>query len=260
MSTDAFILLLDVHKAFEGVPVLRGVTLEVHAGETLCVIGESGCGKTVLLKHIIGLLHPEQGHVMFDGNDLAGISSKKMVKLRTCFGMVFQGGALFDSLTVGENVAFPLREHTRWDEAAIHARVIEKLSLLGMAGAEDRKPAELSGGMQKRVALARAIALEPDVVLYDEPTTGLDPIMADVINELIIRTHDHLKTTSIVVTHDMVSARKVADRVVMLHEGKVIIEGTPAEIQNSDNPVVRQFIEGRAGDRIASLSNTGSKP
>jgi len=260
MTEDALIRLEDVHKAFDGVGVLNGVTLDIHGGETLCVIGESGCGKSVLLKHVIGLMYPDRGRVLFDGSDLARLLGKEMVEVRTHFGMVFQGGALFDSLTVGENVAFPLREHTDLDDEAIRERVHEKLSLVGLSGAQEKRPAELSGGMQKRVALARAIALEPRVVLYDEPTTGLDPIMADVINELIIRAHDALKTTSIVVTHDMVSAGKVADRIAMLHGGRIIIDGSPEEIQNTDNPIVRQFVEGQAGDRIEQLSHMGDNP
>jgi len=259
MADDALIVLQDVHKSFNGSPVLRGVSLRVRAGQTFCVIGESGCGKTVLLKHIIGLIAPDHGQVFFDGNDLTRASAKEMVRLRMRFGMVFQGGALFDSLTVGENVAFPLHEHARLDEETVRRRVAEKLSLVGLAGVEDKRPAELSGGMKKRVALARAIALDPEVVLYDEPTTGLDPIMADVINELILRAHDRTQTTSIVVTHDMVSAYKVADHIVMLHEGKIVIDGTPDEIRNTDNALVRQFIEGQAGDRIEPSSNVGGK-
>jgi len=259
MDDDALIVLRDVHKSFNGIPVLRGVSLRIRAGQTFCVIGESGCGKTVLLKHIIGLIPPDEGQVLFDGNDLASASAKDMVKLRMRFGMVFQGGALFDSLTVGENVAFPLHEHAHLDEETVRRRVAEKLSLVGLAGIEDKRPAELSGGMKKRVALARAIALDPEVVLYDEPTTGLDPIMADVINELILRAHDRAKTTSIVVTHDMVSAYKVADHIVMLNEGRIIIDGTPEEIRNTDNALVRQFIEGQAGDRIEPSSNVGSR-
>ena len=260
MDDNVLISLQDVHKSFGSLHVLRGLTLEVNRGETLCIIGESGCGKSVLLKHVIGLIHPDRGRVLFDGTDLARASAKEMVRIRTRFGMVFQAGALFDSLTIGENVAFPLREHTHLDDEAIHRRVAEKLSLVGLAGTEEKRPAEVSGGMQKRVALARAIALEPDVVLYDEPTTGLDPIMADVINELIIRAHDALKTTSIVVTHDMVSVYKVADRIVMLHDGKLIAGGTPDEIRNTSDPAVRQFIEGRAGDRIEQLIHVGDNP
>jgi phospholipid/cholesterol/gamma-HCH transport system ATP-binding protein len=255
---EPLISLRDVYKSFDGLVVLKGLSLDIHAGQTLCVVGESGCGKTVLLKHVIGLIRPDRGRVLFEGRDLAGLDKREMVRLRRRFGMVFQGGALFDSLTVGENVAFPLREHADFDEAAVRERVAEKLAAVGLVGVEDKRPAELSGGMRKRVALARAVVLNPEIVLYDEPTTGLDPIMADVINELIIRTHDTMKTTSIVVTHDMVSVYKVADRVVMLHEGVAVIDGTPHEVQNTGKSVVRQFIEGRAGDRIVVSTNTGS--
>ena len=255
MGDPALISLRDVHKSFGTTPVLRGVSLEVTAGQTLCIIGESGCGKTVLLKHIIGLLRPDRGQVLYDGHDLATIPEKLLARVRTHFGMVFQSGALFDSLTVAENVAFPLREHARLGASAVAERVAGKLSLVGLRGIETKRPAELSGGMQKRVALARAVALDPEVVLYDEPTTGLDPIMADVINELIIRARDHLKTTSIVVTHDMTSASKVADRIVMLHEGEIIIDGTPDAIHRTTDPVVRQFIEGRAGTHIAARNH-----
>ena len=254
---DAFIQLEDVWKSFDGTAVLRGVSLAVRRGETLCVIGESGCGKTVLLRHVIGLVRPDRGRVCFDGRDLSTLSAREMIAVRVRFGMVFQRGALFDSLTVGENVAFPLREHTRLTGDEIRRRVREKLSLVGLAGIESKRPAELSGGMQKRVALARAIALEPEVVLYDEPTTGLDPIMADVINELILRTHDRMKTTAVVVTHDMTSVDKVADRVVMLHDGEIIIDGPPEVVRASTDPVVRQFIEGRAGSRIGTLNQAG---
>jgi len=261
MGEDPLISLQGVCKSFNGIPVLSDLALDVSRGETLCIIGESGCGKTVLLKHVIGLIHPDRGRVFVDGYDLAQLRPKEIVAIQTRFGMVFQGGALFDSLTIGENVAFPLREHAGLGEEDIRSRVAEKLRLVGLAGTEDKKPAELSGGMKKRVALARAIVLNPEVILYDEPTTGLDPIMADVINELILRTAHHVGgTTSIVVTHDMVSAYKVSDRIVMLHQGRIIVEGTPEEIRNAQAPLVRQFIEGRAGDRIESLTHSGSNP
>jgi phospholipid/cholesterol/gamma-HCH transport system ATP-binding protein len=262
MSTnhDALITLQDVHVSFRGHPVLRGLNLDVQRGETLCVIGGSGCGKTVMLRLVIGLLRPDRGRIVFDGQDLARVTPKEMAKLRTHIGMVFQGSALFDSLTVGENVAFPLREHTHLDEQAVRERVAENLSLVGLVGIEDKKPAELSGGMKKRVALARAAMLNPEVILYDEPTTGLDPVMADVINELIIRTRDTLKTTSIVVTHDMTSAYKVADRIAMLYEGQVIIDGTPEEVRRTRDPVVRQFIEGHAGALVQEPTSAGSTP
>ena len=258
MAAEALISLQDVHKSFGPQQVLRGLSLDVYRGETLCVIGESGCGKSVLLKHMIGLLHPDSGKVTFDGIDLAEAREPEMVALRTRFGIVFQGGALFDSLNVGENVAFPLREHSKLTEDEITKRVTEKLALVGLTGIEEKRVAEISGGMQKRVALARAIALEPEVILYDEPTTGLDPIMADIINQLILRTKQHLMTTSVVVTHDMVSAYKVSDRIVMMHKGEIVIDGTPERIQRTDDELVRQFIEGNADNRIDRASNNGS--
>jgi phospholipid/cholesterol/gamma-HCH transport system ATP-binding protein len=257
---DALITIRNVHKSFDGKAVLRGVSLEVSAGQTLCIIGESGCGKTVLLKHVIGLIQPDAGEVIFDGHDLSSASEKQLVKLRTRFGMVFQGAALFDSLNIAENVAFPLREHARMGEREMAEVVGRKLAQVGLAGIQLKMPAELSGGMKKRVALARAIALDPEVILYDEPTTGLDPIMADVINELILRTQRTMNATSIVVTHDMTSAYKVSDRIVMLHGGEIIADGTPEDIQNTRDATVRQFIKGQAGDRIEAYSNAGSKP
>ncbi len=248
MERKALIQLEDVHKAYDGLHVLAGVTLEVRRGQTLCIIGGSGCGKTVTLKHMIGLESPDRGRVLFDGRDLAAMTAKERVTMCTRFGMVFQGAALFDSLTVGENVAFPLREHTPLGEAEIRERVAQKLALVGLSGVEPKMPADLSGGMKKRVALARAVALDPEVVLYDEPTTGLDPVTADAINELILRAQRALKTTSVVVTHDMASVYKVADRIVMLHEGRLVVDGTPDEIRASKDPVVRRFIEGRADE------------
>jgi len=258
MDRKPLIRFENVTKSFDGTAVLRALSLEVFPGETLCVIGESGCGKTVVLKHMIALLEPDDGRVLFEGRDVAQMGPKERVKMQTRFGMVFQGGALFDSLTIGENVAFPLREHAHLGEGEIRRRVAEKLALVGLHGIEEKHPAELSGGMRKRVALARAIALDPEVVLYDEPTTGLDPIMSDVINELIVRTRDALKTTGVVVTHDMTSVNKVADRVVMLHEGRIVFEGTPEEVRASADPVVRQFIEGKAGDRMESPDHSPS--
>ncbi len=253
------IQLIGVHKSYNGTQVLRGVTLDVFAGETLCIIGGSGCGKTVTLRHIIGLESPDEGRVTFDGKDVADLTALERVKMRTRFGMVFQGGALFDSLDVGENVAFPLREHTRVEEQTVRERVAQKLALVGLSGAERKMPAELSGGMKKRVALARAIVLDPEVVLYDEPTTGLDPVTADVINELILRAQHTLKTTAVIVTHDMTSVYKVADRVVMLHEGLIVIDGSPAEVRASADPVVHAFIEGKAEGLLESLNSHGSR-
>ncbi|HEX5131388.1 MAG TPA: ABC transporter ATP-binding protein [Candidatus Krumholzibacteria bacterium] len=236
----------NVWKSFGPKHVLRGVDLVVRPGETLVVMGQSGTGKSVLLKHFVGLMVPDRGTILVDGQDVARLSRKKLFELRMRFGMVFQGAALFDSDTVLRNVGLALREHTDKTGAEIRAIVNEKLRMVGLEGVGDKYPAELSGGMKKRVGFARAIAMNPECVLYDEPTTGLDPIMADVINTLIMKLSDELKITSVVVTHDLASAYKVADRIAMLHEGKVIFEGTPHDIRHSDNPVVRQFIEGRA--------------
>jgi phospholipid/cholesterol/gamma-HCH transport system ATP-binding protein len=243
----------DVHKCFRWNSVLRGVDLTINKGETMVIIGRSGCGKSVLLKHIIGLLKPDQGKIVVDGEDIVSYNDNQLNKLRQKFGMLFQAAALFDSMTVDENVGLGLREHTKMPEAEIKKKVIETLKLVGLSGIEEKKPAELSGGMKKRVGLARAIAMDPGYVLYDEPTTGIDPIMADVINELIIRLRNTLSITSIAVTHDMVSAYKIADRIAMLYEGKIIFIGTPEETKNTDHPVVRQFIEGSAQGPIPAL-------
>jgi phospholipid/cholesterol/gamma-HCH transport system ATP-binding protein len=210
------------------------------------VIGQSGCGKSVLLKHFIGLLKPDAGEVIVEGEDIWRVSQQRLYEIRQKFGILFQAAALFDSMTVSENISLGLREHTSMDNGEIERRVADCLAMVGLPGTEDLKPAELSGGMKKRVGLARAIAMKPRYVLYDEPTTGLDPIAADAINDLIIRLNEQLKVTTVVVTHDIVSTYKVADRIVMLHDGKVIYSGTPAETRKTDNPIVRQFIEGRA--------------
>lgn len=238
--------IINLVKRFGQHTVLNGVNLTIRDGETMVIIGRSGCGKSVLLKHIIGLVRPDEGQVLVDGQEISRMAGDELAKLRLRLAMLFQGAALFDSLTVGGNVAFPLEEHTDKTVPAIEARVKECLSMVGLAGIEHLKPAELSGGMRKRVGLARAIALQPRVILYDEPTTGVDPIMADVINHLIIGLHDRLKVTGVVVTHDMVSAYKVGDRIAMLHEGRIAQVGTVAEIQSTNNPVVRQFILGQA--------------
>jgi phospholipid/cholesterol/gamma-HCH transport system ATP-binding protein len=246
--------------------VLRNIDLQVTRGQTLVVIGESGCGKTVLLKLIIGLLRPGNGRVLFDGRDWATLNDRELTRQRLRFGFLFQGAALFDSLTVLENVAFSLREVGRFSEADIRDRVRQRLQEVGLpAGVERKKPAELSGGMKKRVGLARALAIEPEVMLYDEPTTGLDPIMSDVINELILQTRSRHPVTSIVVTHDMKTAQKVADRVVMLYplarlsptESQILFDGTPAELQESPDSRVRQFIEGEAKERLTELARNG---
>jgi phospholipid/cholesterol/gamma-HCH transport system ATP-binding protein len=243
--------LPDVAIGFEGVwkrlgskQVLRGVDLGVAEGECLVVIGRSGTGKSVLLKHVVGLLRPDRGTVRVNGVDVSSLSDPELLKLREQMGMLFQGGALFDSMTVGENVGLALREHTPLPEKQIEMVVAEKLSLVGLAGTEPLRPSSLSGGMKKRAALARALAMNPKIMLYDEPTTGLDPITADVINRLIRRLQERLGMTSIAVTHDMRSAYHIADRIAMLHEGRIHALGAPAEIQATRDPVLKQFIEG----------------
>ena len=253
--------LRDVRKYFGDQPVLRGVNLTVNDGETLVVIGRSGCGKSVMLKHIVGLMKPDQGRIFVDGEDITDYNEHKLFRIRRKFGFLFQSSALLDSLTVGENVGLGLTEHSTFSPEDIQSIVREKLSMVGMEGIEDYMPSDLSGGMKKRVGLARALAMEPEIVLYDEPTTGLDPIMADNINELIFYLKNKLQITSIVVTHDMNSARKVADRIAMLHHGEIIFTGTIQELDDTDDPVVRQFVEGRSEGPIQPLAKeyiTGS--
>jgi phospholipid/cholesterol/gamma-HCH transport system ATP-binding protein len=242
--------------------VLRNIDLAIPRGQTLAVIGESGCGKTVLLKAIIGLLRPTKGEVRFDGKNMASLNEQELTRERVRFGFVFQQAALFDSLTIGENVAFPLREHTQMSDPEIRERVISGLAEVGLPESlMEKKPAELSGGMRKRVGLARALALTPELVLYDEPTTGLDPIMSDVINELILRTRGQRAVTSVVVTHDMRTAHKVADRVIMLYplsrlgrdEPQVIFDGPPADIEDTGDARVTQFVRGEAGERLMEM-------
>src|SRR3989338_6944753 len=233
-------------KAFNGRLVLNQLNLSVNKGETLVIIGRSGCGKSVFIKHLIGLMKPDSGEILIDGKTVSALSFKQLNQLRMRFGMLFQGSALFDSMTVGENVGFSLTEHTDLSPRAVQERVQESLEHVGLKGIEDLKPSELSGGMKKRVALASAICMRPEILLYDEPTTGLDPIMADAINDLIIQMHDALKMTSIIVTHDMTSAYKIATRIAMLYQGKIVQSGTPDEIRHSKDPVVRQFITGSA--------------
>lgn len=236
----------DVWKSFSRKSVLRGLNLTIHPGETVVIIGQSGSGKSVLLKHIVGLIYPDRGSILVDGVDVTKLHRKKLFELRMHFGMVFQGAALFDSYTVEENVGLALREHTDLADEEIRRIAEEKLHMVGLDGIGDRRPAELSGGMKKRVSFARAVAMDPKCVLYDEPTTGLDPINSDVINNLIVKLSNELHITSIIVTHDLQSAYKVAHRIVMLHDGKILFEGTPDEIKNTSNATVRQFIEGRA--------------
>lgn len=238
--------IVNLAKTFRKQPVLRGVNLTVQTGETMVVIGRSGCGKSVLLKHIIGILRPDAGQVLVDGVDLTKLRPQALDKVRLKCGMLFQSAALFDSLTVGENVGFALLEHNHHASGEIADRVREALQMVGLEGIEHLRPSELSGGMRKRVGLARAICMRPEIVLYDEPTTGLDPIMADAINDLIIELRDKLHVTSVAVTHDMTSAYKIADRIAMLYEGQIIAVGTPEEIRQSSNDVVRQFVTGAA--------------
>lgn len=243
----------DVYKSFGDNQVLKGVDLTINKGETAVIIGRSGCGKSVLLKLIMGLLKPDSGKILVNGDDIPSLNDNQLNKVRQKFGMVFQASALLDSMTVDENVGLALREHTRLSEKEVRQKVKEKLKMVGLSAVEQQKPAELSGGMKKRVGLARAIAMDPEYVLYDEPTTGLDPIMADVINELIVNLRNTISITSIAVTHDIVSAYKIADRIAMLYEGKIVFVGTPEEVKNTDNPVVRQFIEGSSQGPIPAL-------
>ncbi len=256
MSEDTPIIQFkDVHKSFGRLIVLNGVTLNVERGKCLVIIGASGTGKSVLLKHIVGLLKPDAGEIWFDNQRVDTLDVRRLMDLRRRIGFLFQMGALFDSLTVLDNVAFPLVEHTRKSEEEIRQIAEAKLRMVGLANIGAKMPAELSGGQKKRVALARAIALNPEVILYDEPTTGLDPVRSDVINELIIKLQRELRVTSIVVTHDMHSAFKVADRIVMLHEGKIAYDGSPHAILESNNPVVRRFVMGEASEQeLASLN------
>ncbi len=240
--------LIDVYKSFGPLEVLHGVNLALRPGETTVIIGESGVGKSVVLKHIVGLLKPDRGEVRYRGRVIADMNADELVRCRMKFGFLFQLGALFDSLTVAENVGFPLVEHSKHPQAKIKAVVAEKLRMVGLDGFENKRAADLSGGQRKRVALARAIALNPEVILYDEPTTGLDPPRADVINELILKLRHQIGVTGIVVTHDMASAYKVADRIIMLDEGEFIFDGTPQEIAKTDDERVRRFIEGRASE------------
>lgn len=243
---EPLIRIENLHKSFNGQVVLDGLDLSIERGESIVVIGQSGCGKSVLLKHLIRLLDPDEGHVYFDGDDIAELKSPALVKLRRRFGMLFQSAALFDSMTVAENVGLGLSEARQLDDRQIQSTVQEKLEMVGLRGASDKEPAELSGGMRKRVGLARAIACDPEVLLYDEPTTGLDPITADMIDELIVNLNTKLKVTSIAVTHDMKSAFKIAGRIIMLHNGKIEFDGSPDEIRSTSNAVVQQFITGSA--------------
>ena len=245
--------------------VLRDIDLAIPRGQTVALIGESGCGKTVLMKSIIGLLKPTSGKAVFDGRDMAALTDRELARERTRFGFLFQHAALFDSMTVGQNVAFPLRQHRKMEEQELRNTVLKRLAEVGLPESiVTKKPAQLSGGMRKRVGMARALIMDPELMLYDEPTTGLDPIMSDVINELILQARDQQHVTGLVVTHDMRTARKVADRVVMIfpvsrldpHEPQILFDGPPTELNHADDPRVRQFVRGEAGQRMMELRGT----
>jgi phospholipid/cholesterol/gamma-HCH transport system ATP-binding protein len=240
--------LRNVHKRFGRLKVLRGVDLAIEHGRTLVTLGASGSGKSVMLKILIGLLRPDTGEVYFHGQRIDLLPEEDLVKIRKKIGFVFQMGALFDSMTVGENVAFALREHTNYGDARISQIVSEKLQLVGLDGIEAKMPAELSGGQRKRVAIARALSTDPEVMFFDEPTTGLDPVRSDIMNELILKLRRDLGVTQMVVTHDMHSAFKIADRMVMLYEGKLIVDGTAEQIRQSKDERVIQFVEGKASE------------
>lgn len=262
---DEILELVDLGMAFRNHSVLRGINLSIPRGQTICIIGESGCGKTVLLKLMIGLLRPTTGLVRLDKRDLASLNSKELTRTRLRFGFLFQMAALFDSMTIYDNVAFGLREHKMCNEAAIRKVVNDGLQEVGLPPeVQYKKPAELSGGQRKRVGLARALAIHPEIMLYDEPTTGLDPIMSDVINQLILQTQHTKHTTGIVVTHDMTTVSKVADRVVMLYpldrlgrdESQILYDGSPAGLEQCSDPRVTQFVRGEAGERLREMSQS----
>ncbi|MHB2155700.1 ABC transporter ATP-binding protein [Calditrichota bacterium GD2] len=239
------IKIVNLKKSFDDKVVLRGVNLDIYDGEKLVVIGRSGCGKSVLLKHILNLMQPDDGYILIDDVPIKKIRQKDLFFLRKQFGFLFQGAALFDSMTVAENIALPLHEHTNLTDKEIRFKVAEKLEMVGLPGTEKLYPSELSGGMKKRVGLARAIIMDPKYVLYDEPTTGLDPIMAANIDHLINELNEKIKVTSVIVTHDMQSVSRVADRVVMLHMGKIIFNGSLDELYSTDNAVVDQFVHAK---------------
>jgi phospholipid/cholesterol/gamma-HCH transport system ATP-binding protein len=243
---ETMIEITNLYKSFGSLQVLRGVNLTVDKGESMTVIGGSGSGKSVLIKHIIGLLFPDRGQIKVAGQVLNDLDEHHLNELRKKFGMLFQMAALFDSLTVWENVGFGLKQHTKLSDREIRAIATEKLALVGLKNVEDKMPVDLSGGMRKRVGLARAIAMDAEIILYDEPTTGLDPITADSINDLIVGLRQKLGVTSVAITHDMQSAYKISDRIAMLYKGEIIETGTPDDIRKSTNPIVRQFITGSA--------------
>ena len=231
-------------KSFGPQRVLDGVDLRVEKGESVVIIGRSGGGKSILLKHLIGLLRPDEGDVIIDGESIAPMNERQLLKVRRKFGMLFQGAALFDSLTVAENVAFVFQREGKLTEPEISKKVDQALEMVDLGGTQDKKPAELSGGMRKRVGLARAIVYEPEIVLFDEPTTGLDPIVADSIDQLIVRVREQLDVTTVAVTHDMRSARRIGQRILMLYHGRIHFAGTPDEVFQSKDPLVYRFVNG----------------
>ncbi|HTL71190.1 MAG TPA: ABC transporter ATP-binding protein [Candidatus Eisenbacteria bacterium] len=241
----------NVVKNFGERRILNDITLDIYEGETLVIMGGSGCGKSTFLRHLIGSIRPDSGEVWMFGQDIAKAGEDEMDAIRKRFGMLFQSGALFDSMTVGENIALPLREHTKLDENVISIVIKMKLEQVGLRGFENLMPAQLSGGMKKRVGLARAIVMDPKIIFYDEPTAGLDPVMTGVIDKLTIDLTRKLQITSVVVTHDMGSVFRIADRIVMLHQGNILEIGTPTQIRNSKNPIVQQFITGDAEGPIS---------
>ncbi|MBI4950117.1 MAG: ABC transporter ATP-binding protein [Deltaproteobacteria bacterium] len=240
------IKIINLRKSFGDKKVLDGVNLEIERGKITVIIGRSGEGKSVLIKHIIGLLKPDEGSVFLEDQDLTALRDRDFNEARKRFGMLFQGAALFDSMTVAGNVGFPLKEHTDLNDEDIGKVVTEKLNRVGLVDVEEMMPSDLSGGMKKRVGLARAIVMDPEIVLFDEPTTGLDPIMSDSIADLVLDTQKALKTTYILITHDIPFTYKIADKIAMLHEGRIIEEGTVEEMKANPNPILRQFLEGRA--------------
>ena len=253
MEKEPVIVIEDLVRTFDGRRVLDGVNLKIYKGETMVIMGGSGCGKSTLLRHMIGSLKPDSGRVLMKGVDISRLHSDSLDELKKGFGMLFQSGALLDYMTVEENIALPLKEHTNLDPEVIEIMVKMKLELVGLRGFQNLKPSQLSGGMKKRVGLARAIAMDPEIVLYDEPTAGLDPIMSAVIDKLIADLSKKLLITSVVVTHDMQSVFRIADRIAMLHKGKVLEVGTPTEIKATKNGLVRQFIEGQPEGPVSFL-------
>lgn len=246
VPSETMIEVRQLRKSFGSHRILDGVEFSIEKGESIVIIGRSGGGKSVLLKHLIALLKPDAGQVLIQGQDIVPLNERQLLPVRHKFGMLFQGAALFDSLTVAENIGFAFRRDRELPEAEVARRVAEVLEMVDLPGIEKKNPAELSGGMRKRVGLARAIIYQPEIVLYDEPTTGLDPIVSDSIDQLILRVRDKLQVTSVVVTHDMRSARRLGQRILMLHKKRIYAAGTPDEIFNSPDPVVRQFVEGVA--------------